>query len=756
MRVNKKIKMRLIKLVTLCFLLTISFLGISQEYIAPRLYNPNVYNGQHEFAKIAPNTFDSTFIYTTDTLKVTLTQGLLDEFSTNRYHRYIPDFSNPTTTSDKRYKLMDKNGVNPLPSNARYHNQITVKRTINVAENSIVVTPLNPDTIKYSDLSVYPPVYEVVYVYPPYDLVDTVDFPNPIDTLYLNQVFYVQDSATQFFQLSIDSNAIWKDSYTFHNYTFAKNPWTLGVATFDGLDETGYPYLINSTISDYADQLTSKPIDMSSLSPTNEVYLSFLYQKEGFGDIPEAEDSLILQFFSPSEDKWFNIWSTNGGAVSDFQKVHIKIDEPAFFENGFQFRFMNYGRLAGDLDHFHLDYVHLRAGSGAADTLFKDFAFVYPITSYLKDFTAVPWDHYKNNPTGKMSDKVKIVVRNGSNITENSQNGTAWIEQGGTTLGSYVLSDYELTEHDPATNYAPLTTFVSYHDFSTGYRFDENTPGNEQEFQLRATATVPFSQLTINDSTFGYQKFINYYAYDDGSAEQAYGINGNQAMLAYKFTPYEADSVIGVSMSFVPTVQDVTSKMFLITIWNDDNGKPGQKIYEDDYFFPRNPTYGYGHNSFNNYYLKDTLKVPVSGSFYIGWRQLDDVKLCVGLDRNTNNKDKIFYSTNGGATWINTIYDASLLIRPIFSTALDATLGIQKTLANDTYTFGAYPNPTSDILTITTNHPMYEGADLFNLNGQLLKSLDKSEMTLSLAEMQQGIYLLRDRQTGSIVKIVKQ
>jgi hypothetical protein len=720
------------------------------------LYNPSLYKGQNEFAKIMPHSFDSTFIFTTDTLKVTLTKGILDEFSTNRFQHYVSDFNNPTITTDKRYKLMDKNGNNPLPPNTKYHNQITVKRTINVAQNSIVVTPLTPDTIKYSDLSVYPPIYDLVYVYPPYDLVDTVDYPNPIDTLYLNTVYYVQDSATQFFAKSIDTNAVWQDSYAYHNYTFAKDPWTLGVATFDGLDENGYPYLINSTIEGYADKLTSKPIDMSSLAPNNDVYLSFLYQKEGFGDIPEAEDSLTLEFYSPSQDKWFPIWGVNGGPVSDFRKVHIKIDEPAFFENGFQFRFQNYGRLAGSLDHFHLDYVYLRSGSGPADTLFKDFAFVYPIKSYLKEFTAVPWDHYKDSPSGKMSDRVEIVVRNGSNITENSQNGTAWIKQNGTILGTYTLSDYELTDHDPATNYAPLTTFVSYHDFSQGYRFDENTPGDEQEFELRATASVPFSQLTINDSTFGYQKFSNYYAYDDGSAEQAYGINGNQAMLAYKFTPYEADSVIGVSMSFVPTVQDVTSKLFLITIWNDDNGKPGTKIYEDDYFFPRNPSYGYGHNAFVNYYLKDTLKVPVTGTFYIGWRQLDDVKLCIGLDRNNDNKDKIFYSTNNGTTWINTIYDASLLIRPIFSTALDASLGVEKKSAITTYSFGAYPNPTSDNLTITTNHPSYLGADLFDLNGQLLKTWKQDEISVSVADIQQGIYLLRDKQTGKIVKIIKQ
>lgn len=748
--------MKLNKILFSLFVLVATTCGMAQEYVQPLLYNPQLYKGQQATSKISPNTFDSTFIYRTDTLKLTLSNQIIDDFSTNRFQRYTPDFSNPTVTSEVYYKLMDRNGVNALPMGTRYHNQITVRRTINVQENSIVVTPLTPDTIRYSNLATYPPVYEQFLVYPPYDLVDTIDFPNPVDTLFLTNTFYEQATATQFFALSVDSSALWKDNFVFHNYTMAKNPWTLGVATFDGLDETGYPYLINSTMSSWADVLHSKPIDMTGVTPTSEVYLSFLYQREGFGDAPELTDSLTLEFYSPSNNQWFHIWSTNGGPVEDFKKVHIKIQDPAFFENGFQFRFMNFGRLAGSLDHFHLDYVHLRAGSGPADTLFKDFAFVYPINSFLKDFTAVPWDHYRNNPTDKMSDSVLFTVRNGSNITENSQSGSAWVEYNGTSEGTFLLSDYELTNHDPATNYAPLTTFASYHNFSTGYRFDENKAGDSQTFKLRATASVPFSQLTINDSTLGYQVFSNYYAYDDGSAEQAYGVNGAQAMVAYQFTPYEADSIIGVSMHFVPTVQDVTNKLFLLTVWDDNNGKPGSKIYEDDFFFPRNPEYGYGQNAFVNYYLQDTMKLAVNGTFYVGWRQIDDAKFGIGLDRNINNKDKIFYSVNGGSSWLNTSYEASLMVRPIFSTALDQTLSVPTVKADKKYTFKAFPNPTSNELTIETDHPMYIGASLFSMSGQLLKSVSADEKTLQLSNLSEGIYLLQDHQTGTIVKIVKQ
>jgi len=730
-------------------------LTFAQEYTAPMLYNPQLYKGQNEVQKIAPNTFDSTFIYRTDTLKLTLTNKILDDFSTDKFQQYHPDYNDPTVTFEKYYKLMNRDGVTPLPADARFHNQITVRRTYDPAQNTLDVQPLQPDTIKYSDLSAYPPVYQEVKVYPPYDINDTIGSQNPPDTVYVDPVFYVQDSATQFFALSIDSNALWKDHFVFHNYTMARDPWTLGVATFDGLDQNGYPYLINSTVTGVCDFLTSKPIDMSSLDPSMEVYLSFLYQPEGFGDAPEAEDSLVLQFYSPSQNQWVRVWGVGGDTVSDFKKAHIKIDDPAFFENGFQFRFYNIGRLAGDLDNFHLDYVFLRSGSGPADTLFKDFAFVYPLNTFLKDYTSVPWDHYKDHWQNKMSDSVKVVVRNGSNLPENSQSGTAWVEQNGSNLGSFVLSDYELTNHDPSTNYAPLTTFTSYHDFSSGYHFDENTPGDDQTFELRATATVPYSQLTINDSTFGYQVFSNYYAYDDGSAEQAYGINGAQAELAYQFTPYEADSVIGISMSFVPTVEDVTNKLFLLTIWDDNDGKPGNKIYEDNFFFPRSPNYGYGHNSFINYYTQDTVKVPVNGTFYVGWRQIDNAKMCIGLDRNIDNHNKIFYSTNGGATWQNSIFKASLLMRPIFSTALDDKLGVKKVISND-FEWSVYPNPATNQITIRTNNPNYDGARLFDLEGRFIQAISKEETTMDISNLKSGMYLLIDNSTQKVSKIIKQ
>jgi hypothetical protein len=440
--------------------------------------------------------------------------------------------------------------------------------------------------------------------------------------------------------------------------------------------------------------------------------------------------------------------------VSDFKKAHIRIQDAKYFQNGFQFRFKNYGGLSGSLDHFNIDYVHLRALSGEQDTLFKDFAFVYPIGSLLEDYTSVPWDHYQTNFSDKMTDSARIFVRNGSNIQENSQPGEAWISYNGTLEGSFTLNTLDLTNQDPIQNYSPRTFYESFHDFSSGYHFDETKTGLYQTFDLAATVTAPFAQITLNDTATGQQVFSNYYAYDDGSAEQAYGTTGNQSMLAYQFKPYENDSLIGVQMHFVPTVQNVSGHLFLLTVWNDNNGKPGSVIYEDDFFFPRQPKYENERNKFTNYYLKDTLKLPITGTFYVGWRQLEADKLCIGFDRNTIHSNKIFYSVDNGTTWPNTSFEGSLMIRPIFSTKMDAILGIPENKTIATF-FDVFPNPTQGMLHINTNNTSYKGAELYDIQGKKVSTIAQNEFEINLNQLENGVYLLKDIQTGITRRIIK-
>lgn len=733
----------------LCF----SLLGWTQgEETGPLTGNPHLQ--QKSFAhlqKVNVGTYDSTFIYLQDTISL----PIFDEFSTNKFQDYNATYTDLGVTSDKEYRLLDI-ASSPLTLDAVFTSYQTYRRTWTISTSSSSQTNFPDSVIQVGNLSTYPGSYASTSAYPPYHIYDTINTPTGID-LTPDTVFVVgpdlfQDSATQFFAPVDDLDLYWIESEVYHNYTFAVDPWTLGVATFDGLDENGFPYDFGSTAANFADHMTSKPIDMGSNSASDSIYLSFLYQTQGYGDEPESTDSLILEFYAHDLQQWNQVWSVGGAPVSDFKVAHIRLDSTKYFKKGFQFRFKSYGGLSGSLDHFHLDYVHLRTLSGIQDTLFKDFAIVYPVNTLLKDYTSVPWDHWKNNFTGKMSNLARQVVRNGSNISENDQNGSTEIFYSAVSEATVVLNGQTLA--GGTINYDPRTTYYSYHDFSAGYHYDETKPGISQTFDYISTASAPFPNFTGNDSTTSQQIFENYYSYDDGSAEKVYGTTGVQSRLAIQYEAYEADSIIGVEIHWVPSVLDVSNNLFFLTIWDDIGGEPGNVLYEDNTFFPRQPHYEFDRNLFTTYYLDDTMQF-VSGKFYVGWRQQEADRLNVGLDMNIDNKSKTFYSVDGGNSWDNSSFEGSVMIRPVFSTEMDVLLGIRdEPVATIKPEVLVYPNPATNVVNIKADAALYQGVQVFDLMGRLIIDTDSTQIDLSTSP--NGVYIFRLKGIGETVKVIKQ
>lgn len=698
--------------------------------IGPLLQNKSISSVPKFITKSGGATFDSTIIYLPDTLQL----PFLDEFSTNKFQEYELDFNLPGIYSTLHYRLLNSTTQVQLPANATFTEQPTFRRYFNTLTSTFSDTVFPVTPVKVGDLSQFPVQFETLNLYPPYYIYDTLGIEDVSDTVWLTNPTYFQDSARQFFAPVNDPSKLWIDNYTYHNYRYAVNPRTLGIVTFDGLDENGYPYEIGSTITNYADKLTSKPLDLSNYTANDSIYFSFLFQPEGLGDIPEATDSLVLEFYAPELDQWFHVWSVNGSTVHPFKAVHLPVTNSKYLKNAFQFRFKNYGSLTGALDQFHIDYVHLRALSFFDDTLFKDFAFVYPLNSLLKTYTSAPWDHYKNTTTNKMNDSLLVLVHNGSQNPENYQNGQVTISQNGTQQGSFVLQGFTLAEQE--INFAPRTTHTSYHDFSNGAQYSKSLGENQQVFEVKANASAQFPNFTQNDSTEFNQAFYNYYSYDDGSAEAAFGPTGVQARLAIRYDTYESDSLIGVAMNFVPSVNDVSNNLFLLTIWSENNGKPDEVLYEDDVFFPRSPSYGNGPNQFITYYFTDTAKIAVETSFFVGWRQLEGQRLNLGLDRNIDNSSVIKYSVNGGSTWLTSPFAGSAMIRPIFSTGLDAVLNVSNT---EEQNLTIYPNPATETIFIDSENED-EKVFIFDSFGRIVKQeIGKS---IAIGDLTRGIYFI--------------
>lgn len=703
--------------------------------------------GSKAVLKSSAHSIDSSFFYTSDTLSL----PFFDEFSTDKFQKYSAQFNDPGVSSALYYRLLDPNTLVALSPTQTFTDQATFRRTFDIVTSTFTDSIFVTTAVKLADFTAFPLAYQTLNLYPPFYIYDTVGIVDTPDTVWVQNPSYFQDSVRIFFASLNDPSALWLDEHAYLNRRFGVAPRSIGVVTFDGLDASGFPYAIGTSLTNTADYLHSKPLDLSPYTAADSLYFSFLFQTKGWGDIPELTDSLRLEFYAKELDQWQQVWSASGDTTSPFRAIHIAVVAAKYFKKGFQFRFTNYGALSGALDHFHIDYVHLRAQSNAADTIFKDFAWVYPLNSLLQDYTAVPWDHYKNSPKPFRND-FPIALHNGSTTPENNQiAGQFTVEHDGIVTTQFSISGSQLSAGD--LNYSPMTTYFTNHNISTFGAFPTNVNGNEQAFRVKGAISAQFPNLALNDTTSFYQPFSNFYGYDDGSAEAAFGPTGMQARLAVAFNAYEADSLIGVAFHFVPSVVDVSAKLFLLCVWSNDNGQPGELLYEDDIFFPRTPLYGDQRGIFVPYYFTDTQKVSVPISYFVGWRQLDAERLNLGLDRNIDQSDKVKYSVDGGFSWYTSPFEGAAMIRPIYSTALDASLGLSNTEAFVPQ-WSVYPNPATQKLTVLLPDLM-QGTAIYlsDAMGQIQRI--QTDTVFDVSDLPNGVYFLRCPQTNlSVLKLV--
>lgn len=719
----------------LLFTLSVLSLQMWAQHIemGPVTRNYSLKPAQQHF-KSTGHSIDSTFYYSPDTLDL----PFFDEFSSDKFQKYNAQFNDPGVSSELYYRLLNPATLAPLSATQTFTDQATFRRTYDIASSTFTDSTFATTSVKIADFSSYPLSYQTLNLYPPYYIYDTIGVPDVSDTVWVQNPSYFQDSVRVFFASLNDPSALWLDNKAYLNQRFGVVPRSLGVVTFDGLDANGFPYAIGTSLTNTADFLHSKPLDLSPYTAADSVYFSFLVQSEGWGDIPEATDSLRLEFYAKDLDQWISVWSMPGDTTAPFKVVHIPVLAAKYFKRGFQFRFSNYGALSGALDHFHIDYVHLRTQSNSADTIFKDFALVYPMNSLLQDYTAVPWDHYKTTPKPFRND-FPVALHNGSLTPENNQiAGQFTISYAGSQINQFTIPGSQLSAGD--LNYAPTTTYQTTHNISTFGSFPTNLVGDQQVFRVKADVSAQFPNLGLNDTTAFNQTFFNFYSYDDGSAEAAFGPTGVQSRLAVEYNAYEADSLVGVSIHFVPSVVDVSSKLFLLSVWTNENGHPGTLLYEDDVFFPRTPIYPEDRGIFVPYYFADTQKVSVPSSFFIGWRQLDAERLNLGLDRNIDHSDKVQYSVDGGFTWYTSPFAGSAMIHPIFSTALDSSLGLP-VQDREAFSWSVYPNPANTEVNVQLPaHLCGTEFYVYDAMGQL--QIKQTSSSIDVSKLPNGLYFL--------------
>jgi hypothetical protein len=249
-------------------------------------------------------------------------------------------------------------------------------------------------------------------------------------------------------------------------------------------------------------------------------------------------------------------------------------------------------------------------------------------------------------------------------------------------------------------------------------------------------------QIPGNDKIISHQLFADYYAYDDGSAEAGYGLVGEgtkAARLAYRFTNLNpGDSLFAVDFYFNRSFADASRKFFRLAVWKDQNNAPGELLYVQDGAVPRYS----GINSFQRIEL-DTAQV-VNGTYYIGWIQTTPDALNVGFDRQNNHRSDIFYNITG--TWVNTSFEGSLMIRPVFANKSRKSGIDQPENVLPLNQAKIYPNPSSDQVMIDCG----EGSEivritLTDMQGRVVASHLEAgpQCRISVASLPNGMYLIR-------------
>ncbi len=558
----------------------------------------------------------------------------------------------------------------------------------------------------------------------------------------------------------------WVDDHVHINCSFPLAPPTVGVATFDGLDHTGYPYSWTTDSQGPADTLTSIPINLAGYSAANNVYLHFMYQGGGIGNAPEAQDSLILEFLAPlgGENPWIEVWSVPGSAMQEFQQVFVHVDNPIFLQNNFQFRFRNKAMLTGNLDHWHLDYVLMNDNINPDDFDFFEVAFVSCPSSLLQDYTAMPWTHFSTNPSQFMRSTQQTTQQNLSssqadNVTSGFKveyEGTVWNYQNG--FSQIVVAPNEVFTTDYAINSNP-NNFVfdtSVNDSCAAF----NVSFYQDQIGILADEKIG---VPNNDSIVFVQNFENYYAYDDGSAERTYSVNTAGGRIAMKYTIAETDTLLGLFIHFVPFQVDNSNQTFLLRAWSDNNGVPGAEIGENFQF--KSPSYYQnGYNVFG-YYAYDEPR-EVSGVIYVGFVQDSPVEMHVGNDKNTNaNPSRLFYQLGLGAAWQQSQITGSVMIRPVFKSGKTGVWNSvdEEQVANES-SFNVYPVPTSGRLVVSPYRAdgRQYSVQVYTSSGQriLESKLNFGDHQIDLSPYSDDLYfVICQSEDGTIIhrqKVIKQ
>ena len=578
---------------------------------------------------------------------------------------------------------------------------------------------------------------------------------------------------------------LWESRGIFINTNYGIHSPTIGVATFDAQGDDGQFYSHIGSSSDTADVLTTYPIQLAG---TSNVVLSFFVQAGGLGDIPESGDLLILEFFSPDDNQWHLAWTASavsndslvekyylpdpayptikefkGRIDTSFCYVAMAINEPRFLRDGFRFRFSNLASMATspvpsreyNCDHWNIDFVYLDKNRSVADELLPDVAICEPQTSLALAYTSIPVTHLNTSDARQklFGDPMKFTLVY-QNLGWGTRNVTRRFSIAPLSGSNNFPQDYLGGSENIFNNqkFVREYTFEPY-DFSNGINAD-SASYEIKSYLVTDLDTSPLrAALRKNDTTTYVQQFYNYYSYDDGTAENGYGLFGvgsSNGRVAVRYTSYATDSLRALSMYFNMARDSANAKPLFVTIWSDNDGIPGEILYSQKI---NSPAFSDEQNEFIFYKLPKAIEIRRGQTFYIGWIQTTETFFNVGFDVNNDRSDITLYSL--GNVWYPSSYKGALMMRPVFGKASaipDDAIPLPAPPAapvKDEELF-LYPNPAVDVVNLRIKKndrevvlPLTCTIYLYDIHGQLVRTTTTSNGSFSVLGLPNGLYVVR-------------
>jgi hypothetical protein len=518
----------------------------------------------------------------------------------------------------------------------------------------------------------------------------------------------------------------------FINNTFSTSPLTKNIATFNGVSSDGLlPTATGAVTAGPMDTLTSKPINLAGFAVSDSIYLSFYLQAGGDIWNGPSNNAFFVVEFKNNAGVWLQAFRLNGpvNGFVDFTQVLLPVKNPIYFHNNFQFRFRNVGVKRLDRDNWNLDYIFLNNNRTRLKTDTFDIAISRPVTSLLKRYTAMPIHQFNANIADELSNSITTTVTNLEN-SPRSLTFEASIKVNGTVTGPTPFSAIPIValgrQQNPLNPFSPSASLFSGLSGFQVITHKLNLITNE--------GNIP---TQYNDTISRTTELHDYFAYDDGSAEDRVNaaVPVTLGQVAIMFKANQPDMVKEMRV-YLPRVNNTPGTTATFRIWNPDpnsnNNPSNQSVFTRAYVVP-------ALNQLDNWVnIPVNPPVPVNGGFYVGWSVNNAPNIfSVGVDHNESDRGMIrFY--NGGSSW--SVFNAgyAIMLRPVMNNNITG-------LAEDQLAAGTiklFPNPATDFVTIQGE---FEKGILLDATGRQVREFSgtSTETQLNVQQLPAGLYLVK-------------